>query len=301
MNDKQIVLITGAGGFLGRDLIEGLLKHNYEVWALTSQKKKVESAFNSDVILFSIDELRGGSINFFLVDVVVHCAFSTKNNSRDLAESLKYTQEVFSQAVKNNVKKIINFSTRSVYGEDSSLLTDESAEISPINEYGLAKYSSELMLELATQQQTSKYVNVRLSSMLGVDSDIRLVNKFVKAAIDNRVINISGGKQKFSFINVRDVVSAIINLLESDEDIWNTTYNLGSNTQNTILELAEMVAREVEYSFEHPVKVQLEKNDKLLTAGMNSSSFYEAISWSPQCCMQQTIAEIVLNYRINKY
>src|SRR5699024_5130502 len=129
-----------------------------------------------------------------------------------------------------------------------------------------------LMLGLATQNTATRYINLRLSSLIGKKTKKRVVNKFVKNALDNKAINIIGGKQNFSFMDIRDAVSAVILLLYDNSQHWNKTYNLGSNKQYTITELAQIVASEVKKATGKEIAVNVEEKDIMLTAGMDSSA-----------------------------
>src|SRR5690554_4009456 len=206
----MIVLITGANGFFGRELIARLLIEGVSIWVITSKKFSLEKDFGNKIRIFTQEDLNANSIPFEQVNSIVHCAFSTKEERKELADSLLFTQQGFSRGVAGKVAKIINLSTRSVYGADSDLHTDGGVAVSPINEYGLAKFASELMLGLATQNTATRYINLRLSSLIGKKTKKRVVNKFVKNALDNKAINIIGGKQNFSFMDIRDAVSAVI-------------------------------------------------------------------------------------------
>lgn len=293
MSKKMTILVTGASGFLGRALIKELLEKRYQVHALSSQKEAVKLAHDDQVKVYDVRELENNKIDWVNVDCLIHCAFSTKNDRESLAESLAFSKLVFNQAAKKGVSKLINFSTRSVYGNDASLETDEKARINPLNEYGLAKYASELLLEGIAERAHARFVNLRLSSLLGVDYEMRLVNKFIKGAIDKGVINIVGGEQVFSFMDVRDAVGAVIKLLESETDCWDKTYNLGCNKQYSIAHLAELVSSEVNRRCGIDVAINIEEKDVTISAGMDSSLFFKALNWQPEYSISETIESIV--------
>lgn len=293
MNQIKTVLVTGAGGFLGSHLLTQLLESDYQVQALSSQKAAIEKQYGNRVKAYDFADFDAGELAWGNVDCVIHCAFATQSERKHLAESLAFTQSVFLQAAKAGVSRVINFSTRSVYGADASLQTDEKAAINPINEYGLAKYASELVLEGIAKQSNMHYINLRLSSLLGAGYDVRLVNKFVKAAMETGEIKIVGGKQSFSFMDVRDAVSAVILLLSDNSQHWNKTYNLGSNKQYTITELAQIVASEVKKATGKEVAVNVEEKDIALTAGMDSSAFYRDFGWHPKYEVVDAVESII--------
>src|SRR5690606_27110559 len=171
MNQIKTVLVTGAGGFLGSHLLTPLLESGYQVQALSSQKAAIEKQYGNRVKAYDFADFDAGELAWGNVDCVIHCAFATQSERKHLAESLAFTQSVFLKAAKAGVSRVINFSTRSVYGADASLQTDEKSAVNPINEYGLAKYASELLLESIAKQSNMHYVNLRLSSLLGAGYD----------------------------------------------------------------------------------------------------------------------------------
>lgn len=293
MKDVKTIFITGAGGFLGSKLLAAFVNKGYQVQVLSSQKESIKSRYGDKVKVYSLTDFQSNQVEWSGVDYLIHCAFATQSNRKSLAESLAFSQTIFLEAARAGVSKVVNFSTRSVYGHDANLTTDENTAVDPINEYGFAKYASELLLECVAKQTKLEYVNIRLSSLLGVGYDIRLVNKFVKTAIETKEINIVGGKQNFSFMDVRDAVDATIQLIESESHCWNKTYNLGSNRQYSILELAELVAKELKQACGVEIKINVEEKDIQLSAGMNSDAFYRAMVWQPKYLIESTIQDIV--------
>jgi UDP-glucose 4-epimerase len=70
-----------------------------------------------------------------------------------------------------------------------------------------------------------------------------VVPNFVRQALADQPITVYGdGSQQRCFCHVRDVVRALANLMERD-DVYGQVFNIGSDEEVSILELAEARAR----------------------------------------------------------
>jgi len=210
-----------------------------------------------------------------------------------LVDSLNFTREIFEAAQRGGVLAIINISSRNVYGSKYKPLWKETTPICPDNIYAMAKYSSELLLKsIANKKQSVNFTNIRLSSLLANTLDMRIVNKFVKDAIDNQIIKITGGKQIFSYLDIRDAASGIISLLSVDPEGWNEVYNLGSDKRYDILEISKIISDVAKDYMGKNVIIELEEKDIVLDIGMDSSLFYKETGWMPKYSMRDTVVSL---------
>ena len=92
------VLITGAGGFLGNELIRQLLKTTHVVYALSSDKEQIKTRFSNKCHAFSIKEWEDGKLPLDKIDVVIHCAFARAYDFVSLKKSLDFSKEIFSNS-----------------------------------------------------------------------------------------------------------------------------------------------------------------------------------------------------------
>ena len=295
-NKNKTILITGAGGFLGGELIQQLSQNsNYKIIALTSQKKKLLSRFShvDQLECFSIEEWKNGNIPWKQVDTLIHCAFAIVSDGEKLGDSLNFTREIFEDAQKWEVASIVNISSRSVYGNKYKPLWKETTPVAPETLYGMAKYSSELLLKaIATKNGITKFTNIRLSSLIGEGFDIRVVSKFVNKALEGQPIKIIGGKQIFSYLDIRDAASGIISLLSVNPNKWKEVYNLGSNKRYSIIEIANIVLEVGKNFIKEPVKIEIEDRGIVLDIGMDSSLFYKDTGWAPKYNIRDTVTRL---------
>ncbi|NMA48554.1 MAG: SDR family oxidoreductase [Tissierellia bacterium] len=300
--DRFTLMITGAGGFLGSELIDQLYtSSDYNIIALTSKKEAILEMYDNRDRLncYGIEKLNDQSIPWSTIDVIIHTAFARSYDGKSLAGALKFTNDLLFNAKKNGVRSFVNISSQSIYGDISQPLWNENTLVSPDSTYAIAKYASEIITNNVCEDSNMKGTSIRLSSLLGPGLDSRLVSKFVKQAIQNELIKIVGGGQILSFLDVRDAAAGLIALISTDYKSWNNTYNLGAFNRYTIVEIAEIVKEVALKYFLIPVNIEIEDKNVDFDSGMDSGLFYKDTGWKPKYDMQ-AIVESLFDYFLNQ-
>lgn len=299
--DAKSILITGATGYLGRNLINNLISKNtnYSVCALVRDKDKAESMLPKQVEVFDEHDLELGHLSLGSFNTLLHLGFARPHKSVvEIAESSAFTAKLFRRAVENQVANIINMSSQSVYGQSSlPPWKEKQTPAAPNTVYASAKYNSELLLkELSHQYKHLNTTSIRLASTTGAADgliNIDLVSRFVKMVKNGEDITVFGGDQVVERIDVRDVILAIEAILETPSEHWKSVYNLGSDSTLTLMELAEKIikiAKQIDVNSTSKIKV--EPNDSTLKFGLDSSAFKKDFNWSPQYSIDDIITSL---------
>lgn len=301
ISDRKTVLITGACGYLGHRLITNLVTDNtFNIWAFDLDKKKTEDLFRDKTeAVYDYDDYLKGRIHMGNIDLLVHLGFTRPHGTNEaIADSLRFTNELFARATTNNVPAIINISSQSVYGQESPTPWTETSPTSPDSAYAQAKYSTELLLySLGRTNNVLKYTSLRLGTLAGPSpgmTEVDLLSKLARNAYDSSDINIIHGMQMIQRFDIRDAVDAIIALMKTNTEKWKPVYNLSSGEVLRLIEIAERIIKlAAEYNGGKFSRIQVEEKEIRMIYNMDSSLFYEDMNWTPRYTIDDTIKSLV--------
>lgn len=291
---KKNIIITGASGLVATELTNLLLdaEESYRIYAVSTHPDKLRERYKDvdNIICLSLDEL--SILAGKEIDAVIHCAFARSKDPQDLAKSLLFTSDLLRIVKQVRPKVFVNISSQSVYGQATPPLWTEQAPPAPDYLYALGKFSTEEMTKMALEGTGIKFTSIRLSS---VCENARFLNVFAKNALTGQPINIQGGGQMCSFVDVRDVANGLKKVIEIAPrlDSLQKVYNLGSGKTRTIKELAEDTKRLVEQEKGIHVALNVIPADIHLEVGMNISLFCKEFDWTPRFDYDDMIKSLI--------
>jgi len=298
---KKTILITGACGYLGQNLIKHLIQEDdYELLLFDLDKVRIKDIFNGKTEnTFDKSDLEYGRIQLGNVDILLHLGFARPHHSNEeIADSLKFTIELFTRANAHHIPAIINISSQSVYSTEERQLRTENTSVAPSIPYAQAKYATELFLSsLKTINNQLHFSSLRLAALSGgangLVAEADFLYKFVSNAIEGKLIKIVGGTQQIERLDIRDAVKAIIKMLKSNSQDWKPVYNLGSGQITSLLEIAHKVSQiAMVYNGGNQSKIEIEAKETNLNFGMNSLLFYNDMQWQPENDLNNTIVSL---------
>ncbi len=302
--DKEIIFITGARGFLGSNLIRALnTTSKFEIWGYSREKANLEESKLKLSKVFDYDDFLKGNIHWGNIDTVLHLGFARPQKSnKEIAESIGFTEQLFTRAAQNFVPKIINISSQSVYGLENQTIWTEEAPPAPETVYAQAKLASEILLKGASSHNNKLYyTSIRLGTLVGNGQSGDVVSKLINDAKTNHELNIFGGDQQLQRFHINDAISGLIKLLESDASSWKTIYNLGNDEQLSINAFADLIKKQVEQQLDTTVMINQVNNNTYPSFYLDSSLFREQFDWQPSYSFTKMIDELVRSVIDFKY
>ena len=286
-SNTKTISITGASGNLGGLLVEHLLQTtDWEI--ITFSSNDIDKWINNP----RIHQYRNTQIldvfPLLQVDILVHFAFARRFRSNaDIASSLDFSETVF-KAVRNHATcRLVNISTVGVYAASEDYM-DEDALVGPDTIYGMAKYASEVLMRSIFEGVLDRTTNLRLG---GVAQSQRILLVFIEHACQKHQINITGGTQQFSWIDIDDAITAIAAALKMDK--WQPTYNITLDKKRYLItDIAKMVASQAKKLGYGNVEICLTPQDIHLCVGWTSKRFIDDSGWTPEVSLEKTIEKM---------
>lgn len=209
-----MVLITGATGFVGKNLIPVLTRYGRLriLVRRTSNIDLFKEKPNIDIALGDIEKGVGIDDALQNIDIVVHAAARTmgKNYLEYYQTNVLGTLNVIRAMKQRGVKKILLLSSHAACGPspDKTALT-ESANPKPISLYGRTKH----MAENIVIRSSLDYVILRPVTVFGPhDMDVLRYIRYIAHGISPII---GGGEKYLNLIYVEDLVLAILKIIES--------------------------------------------------------------------------------------
>ena len=294
-SNKTKVVITGASGFLGRNLIAYLDENDkYFIYALSSQSKVLQEKNRyKNVMYYDKNAIFTDQDKLILENaILVNCAFPRNSTGTGMADGLKYIQGVFLKAKECKAKAVINISSQSVYSAKRETAATEETPVCLENTYAVGKYATELMLESLLQGTDIYFTNIRLASLIGPGFDQRIVNRFVKHALNEHALKVKKNRQLFGFLDVKDAVVALGKVVDKDCSTWKTTYNLGIILAYTLVDIACAVKEVIQETTGMEILLEFSTGDEKCNSELDARDFYRDFSFFPEIKLKQSILQI---------
>jgi UDP-glucose 4-epimerase len=238
------VLVTGAAGFIGSNMVDRLLAAGHEVVGFdnfsTGQRQFLENALkHSTFSLREGDLLERKSLGEAMkrVDLVIHFAanadvrFGTQHPRKDLDQNTIATWNVLEAMREHGCKRIVFSSTGSIYGEPEIFPTPETCPF-PVQTslYGASKLAAEGLIQAYCEGFGMQGYIFRFVSILGERYSHGHIFDFYQQLAEHpdRLHVLGNGHQKKSYLYVKDCLDAIFTALDKAHDKVNI-FNLGTD------------------------------------------------------------------------
>ena len=202
------ILITGASGFLGKNVAKILKEKNYNTTIIGRKKRKIKNYIHCNLNNLKKFEL---ILRRLKPDVVINLAaeVSFKKKTKNLYKINSLCPHLIAKYCKENNSHFIHASSIVVNGVRS--IYNKKTSLNPINEYGKSKLKAERLII----KSNCKFTILRFGGIYGRNGPNHLgINKFIKSAIKGKRLIFKGNKMSLrNYVFVKDAAKFILKCL----------------------------------------------------------------------------------------
>ena len=236
------ILVTGAYGFLGKYVIDELVKNNYKVLAFGRNKTKMQQLKKKNVDIFigdfcNKDDALKATEN---VDYVIHCgALSTVWGKREdfINTNVNGTMNLVEGCRKNKVKRFVYVSSPSIYAgkmDRTNIKENDYDENNKLNYYIESKILAEKELD---KNRDVNWVIIRPRGLFGI-GDTSIIPRLIRVNSKIGLPLFNKGKNYVDMTCVENVAHALRLCLESEKAVGNI-YNITNGEPQCFKDLLE--------------------------------------------------------------
>jgi UDP-glucose 4-epimerase len=248
-NSHPVILVTGGRGLLGSYVVP-LLAKNQGVEVIVVARGPASPSAPELPVKTITGDLRDATLWARLPDTITHvvhlAAFipwkpEDKNRARIVIDNLTPLAHLIEHSQRwPHLAQVIYSSSVSVYAPSVEILTEDSPK-RPQSLYGAAKLAGEQLLKCCEARNVAT-VSLRLSSLYAPGQyEGTVLPIMVNRAMQKQELLVFGdGARTQDFLHCEDAARAVLLCFQKRA---RGTYNVGSGTAVTMLELAETVNR----------------------------------------------------------
>ena len=240
------VFVTGATGFVGRNLVKALAENGEEITCLVRKipedlkgVKFVKGDINNKGVIESA--IKDKDVVYHLVGVGNINSISNKDYLFFKKINVEGTRNIMDACLKYKIKKIIYLSSTASMGLIKKPLVNEEDKCNPKTPYQRSKYESEQLIKEYIQKYHLPVVTLRPTMIYGPGMKHGQILKIYNLMNKGFFPFVDSGKAIVPAVHVNDVVSAVIAAAKNGK--LGETYIITSDDNKTLREIVEIIQR----------------------------------------------------------
>ena len=278
-------IITGSKGFIAKKLIEKLQLADVDLLPLSRD--------DGNLAICSLSNLIKQESK---IEIVFHLAARTfvprawDYPEEFMRENIASTLNILNYCRLN--KTPLLYMSAYIYGKQTILPISEESPINPSNPYAQSKIICEQMCKYYAEVFSLDITILRPFNVYGPHQDKNFLIPEIIAQIKNKKkIYVNSLKPKRDFINVEDLIDAIIRSSRLIKGFQ--IYNIGSGSslsvQNIIELIEELIGKPLEYE-----ERGLERNAEMMDVVADISAAKSSLSWRPKINFREGLKQILI-------
>lgn len=294
------VIITGANGFIGKNLIKHLSDFGIKsVKLIDVNPIKIYKSFGLSLVQHSLnlsDPLLSQHVEED--DIVIHLAWRSNPSvtGEDVDAEMEFNWDLSRNLIdvcSANKAKLIFISTGgAIYGKPEYLPIDEVHPTNPVSAYGAVKLKVEEAIKKASAESQMKYVILRPSNAYGpgfsLEKGLGVIGHWVERIKKHEPIQMVGkGDLVRDYIHIDDLCRGILSCIDLEQQIL----NLGTGVPTSLYDLS-LLFGELSDSSIQVVNVENRTFDVPINV-LSIDKVKELSNWTPTVSLKKGIADLL--------
>ncbi len=255
----KTILVTGASGWLGAEIVRTLLARGDQVVAIDlvigeGLARLAREDGRVQALAADLGEWHQVVAVFraHRIDAVIHAAAivgviqAADIPIKALRVNVEGSINLFEAMRLTGVKRIVHISTEETYGDFQSALIDEEHPQKPVSVYGVTKLAVEHYGRVYSRDHGLECVNARTCWVYGPHLPrLRVPRTFVEAALRGEPYHLAeGGDLAVDQVYISDTVAGVLLALDKPDHRFDS-YNIATGQAPTIADVAQAVNRAI--------------------------------------------------------
>jgi len=305
LKNKKI-LVTGGAGFIGSHTVDALIEKGAEVVVIDNLVTGKKENLNPEAKFYNLNIVDPQVERVFQEEkpeFIYHFAFnvlvpkSVENPLMDM-DSIAGAINIFQNAKKYGVRKIIFSSSGFLYGNTQNLPAKETEPVIPVSPYVVSKRAVENYLEFYRTAFNLPYVILRYSAVYGPRQFTGAMADYIRKLAAGKQAEMYGNGQKTrDYIYIEDVIRANLLALDVSPNFPNPIFNIGTGIETTLNDLYKKIA-EILKKEAKPVYLP-DRPGEQYRYSLDCSKAKKELGWEPKISIEEGLKKRVAYYQRN--
>jgi len=244
LKNKRIV-VTGATGFIGANIIRHFLKKGARISAffLSDDDKWRIKDISKDISEYPVNLLERAELEDAISQIKPQIVFHTaaygghvfqKDTDKIMKTNFLGTVNLLKACNNADFELFVNTGSSSEYGVKSHPMKEDDSP-QPVTDYGISKLAATLYCQAVARSENKPIVTLRLFSPYGYyDEQTRLIPSIIISCLKGRNPEVLAPDCVRDFIFIEDVIDAYIKVTENKDRVKGEILNVGFGKQCSV-------------------------------------------------------------------
>jgi nucleoside-diphosphate-sugar epimerase/glycosyltransferase involved in cell wall biosynthesis len=300
------MLVLGASGFVGANLLRTILRYRDDVYGTASrlpawrlEDLRSENIIVTDLLVDSnLDAMLDTVKPRTVFDCVGYGGYSFETDAGLIYETnFNLIGRLLGRLERRTIACYLHAGSSSEYGDNAAAPREDSPTF-PNSNYAVSKVATANLIHFFGKKRKLPCANLRLYSVYGpLEDSSRLVPNLIRSGLAGEYPELVNPLVSRDFIYVDDVTDAFFTIAGDIEDRdFGESFNVGTGSKTTIADLA-IIARDA-FGLQHEPRYTMPNREwDLADWYSNASKLSERFGWQAQTSVRDGLALTIEWYR----